>query len=62
MTPGKNVTYLFNFLIYFFLSLFYYYYIFYVCGYLCIIEKIYNNNKIMVKKNLIKKLNKKHCY
>ena len=31
-------------------------YIFYACGSLCIIEKIYNNNKIMVKK-----INKKHC-
>ena len=31
-------------------------YIFYACGSLRIIEKIYNNTKIMVKK-----LNKKHC-
>ena len=31
-------------------------YIFYACGSLCIIEKIYNNNKIMVKK-----INKKDC-
>ena len=37
-----------------FLPLFYYYYIFYVCGSLCTIEKIYNNNKIMVKKMKIK--------
>ena len=40
-----------------FLPLFYYYYIFNVFGSLCTIEKIYNNNKIMVKKIKIKKLN-----
>ena len=33
-----------------FLPLFYYYYIFNVFGSLCTIEKIYNNNKIRVKK------------
>ena len=43
------------------LPLFYYYYIFYVFGSLCTIEKIYNNNKIMVKKIKIKELNKKQC-
>ena len=53
MTSGNNVFYLIFYLI--FLPLFYYY-IFYVCGSLCIIEKIYNDNKIMEKK-----LNKKHC-
>ena len=40
-----------------FLPLFYYYYIFYVFGSLCTIEKIYNNNKIMVEKIKIKELN-----
>ena len=44
-----------------FLPLIYYYYIFYVFGSLCTIEKIYNNNKIMVKKIKIKELNKKQC-
>ena len=43
MTP-VNVFYLI------FLPLFYYYYIFYACGSLCTIEKIYNNYKIIVKK------------
>ena len=45
MAPGNNVFYLIFLLN--FLPLFYY--IFYVCGSLCIIEKIYNNkNLIMV--------------
>ena len=52
MTHGNN-----GFLCNFFLPLFYYYYIFNIFGSLCTIEKIYNNNKIMVKKIKIKKLN-----
>ena len=43
MTPGNNVFYLI-----FFTNILLKLY-FYVCGSLCIIEKIYNNNKITVK-------------
>ena len=53
MTPinnGNNVFYLIFFTLILVLN------IFYACGSLCIIEKIYNNTNIMVKK-----LNKKHC-